>query len=129
MNEQDPQYKPGDVANGHVLTESGQWLPVGSPTPPEGPTAKKPIYKRWWFITIAALFVIGMISSAAGGEEPSTPASSAASSAPAQDEPKADEPKADKPKADEPKADEPKEEPARNQSPRRRSTSKWTPAP
>ena len=23
-----PQYKPGDVANGHVLTQDGQWVPL-----------------------------------------------------------------------------------------------------
>lgn len=38
-----PQYKPGDVVNGHVLTEEGQWVPVGAPpTPPAQPATGAP---------------------------------------------------------------------------------------
>ena len=106
MQNQDQQYAPGDIANGHVLTESGQWLPVGGPPAPAGPgpKAKKPIYKRWWAIAIAAVFVIGGIASATGGgDEPTKPASDASSDA--------GKPSASTPAKDEPKAEEPEVEP------------------
>ncbi|WP_198346361.1 MULTISPECIES: Ltp family lipoprotein [Nocardioides] len=74
MNGQTTQYKPGDIANGHVLTEAGQWLPVAGPTAPAEPKAKKPIYKRWWAIALAAIIVIGGISSATGGSDEPTKA-------------------------------------------------------
>ena len=74
MSVQNTQYKPGDMANGHVLTESGQWLPVGGATPQAEPKAKKPIYKRWWAIALAAIIVLGGISSATGGGDEPTKA-------------------------------------------------------
>ena len=74
MNGQTTQYKPGDIANGNVLTESGQWLPVAGPTAPAEPKAKKPIYKRWWAIALAAIIVLGGISSATGGGDEPTKA-------------------------------------------------------
>ena len=30
MTEDAPQYKPGDVANGHILTADGRWVPIGA---------------------------------------------------------------------------------------------------
>ena len=95
------QYAPGDIANGHVLTEAGQWLPVGGPTPPAEPKGKKPIYKRWWAIALAAVFVIGGISSAMGGEsdaDKSSADSTPAASTPDKKEEKASEKAASKPK-------------------------------
>jgi hypothetical protein len=92
VNEQNPQYKPGDIANGHVLTESGQWLPVGGPPPPVEPMGKKPIYKRWWVIALAAVFVISGISSAMGDE--SDPADASANSNPVASTQTKEEPKA-----------------------------------
>jgi pyruvate/2-oxoglutarate dehydrogenase complex dihydrolipoamide acyltransferase (E2) component len=79
-------YKPGDIANGHILSNDGQWLPVGGPTAPVGEGPKKPIYQRWWFITAGVLVALMIIGSASGGEEPAT-ADETAASAPA--EPKA----------------------------------------
>ena len=54
MNEQTPQYKPGDIANGHVLTEQG-WVPVS-------PAAKKskPIWTRWYMFVVYV--VVGLIT-------------------------------------------------------------------
>lgn len=95
-NEQ--QYKPGDIANGHVLTETGQWLPVGGPIAPAQPKTKKPIYKRWWVIALVAIFVIGGISAATGGESDTTNPSGNSkppASTPAKDEPKAEKPAAE----------------------------------
>ena len=37
-------------------------------TPPAA-KAKKPIYKRWWAIALAAIFVIGGISQMGGGDD------------------------------------------------------------
>ena len=55
MTDTSHSFKPGDVANGHFLTDSGQWLPVGggggAPTGP-GPKPKKPIWTRWWMIIL-----------------------------------------------------------------------------
>ena len=84
-------YKPGDIANGHVLSNDGQWLPVGGPTPPVGPDTKKPIYQRWWFITAGVLLVLMVIGSASGGEESAT-ADQTPASAPAAPKAKAGEP-------------------------------------
>lgn len=41
---------------------------VSAPTPKKGTKKKKPVYKRWWFWTIIAIFVIAMFS---GEDEPS----------------------------------------------------------
>ena len=41
-------------------------------TPPAA-KAKKPIYKRWWAIALAAVFVIGGISQAMGGGDDAKP--------------------------------------------------------
>lgn len=32
-----PQYRPGDVVNGHVLGEDLQWYPLPAPAPPPPP--------------------------------------------------------------------------------------------
>jgi hypothetical protein len=42
MSENTPQYKPGDVANGHVLTEGGQWVPIGAAPAAPAATAVAP---------------------------------------------------------------------------------------
>jgi hypothetical protein len=84
-------YKPGDIVNGHVLTEQG-WVPTA---PAPAPKAKKPIYKRWWAIGLAAIFVIGGISVAAGGSDDGkadVPQHAAAQTAPKVEMPKAEQP-------------------------------------
>ncbi|WP_299442268.1 hypothetical protein [uncultured Phycicoccus sp.] len=37
-------YKPGDIANGHILSNSGQWLPVSgaASTPPQSGPGPRP---------------------------------------------------------------------------------------
>jgi hypothetical protein len=42
LNDQHPEYKPGDVINGHILTADGAWLPIAQAGgfgggPPSGP--------------------------------------------------------------------------------------------
>jgi hypothetical protein len=62
----DSLYKPGDMANGHVLTEHGQWVPVGP-----APKKQKSVWGRWYMITayvMVALIAIG--SATSGGGEP-----------------------------------------------------------
>jgi pyruvate/2-oxoglutarate dehydrogenase complex dihydrolipoamide acyltransferase (E2) component len=96
MSDTNTTYKPGDVANGHILTPAGQWVPMGAPapiaaggpttggpTPPAGPGVKKPIYQRWWFITAGVLVALMIIGSVSGGEETSASGDQAAASAPA----------------------------------------------
>lgn len=117
------QFRPGDVANGHVLTNEGQWVPLaqapggpGVPTPgglgaPFAPTpagkAKKPFWKRWWFIALAALVVIIILTNLGGNgdKEPAAqdPAPAATETAPETQAPAQEEPAA-----------EPAEEPAAN---------------
>jgi hypothetical protein len=45
-------------------------MPVETPAATK---AKKPIYKRWWAIALAAIFVIGGISQATGGGDDANP--------------------------------------------------------
>jgi hypothetical protein len=69
-------------------------------TPPAA-KAKKPIYKRWWAIALAAIFAIVVISQMTGGGDPATPAADKpAASAPAEKkaEPKAEESAQEAPK-------------------------------
>lgn len=37
-----PTYKPGDVANGHILTTEGTWVPVGAGAPAPAPAYGQP---------------------------------------------------------------------------------------
>jgi hypothetical protein len=65
MSDTTPQYKPGDLANGHVLTESGQWVPVGAPAgapgAPLAPVKKKHTVRNviLGLMLLAILFVGG----------------------------------------------------------------------
>jgi hypothetical protein len=67
----EPNYKPGDVANGHILTDGGQWVPVRQWAQPaeRQPTTKPPFFQRKWVqitgTALLSLFIgIGMGSSA-----------------------------------------------------------------
>jgi hypothetical protein len=98
MNASTPDYKPGDIANGHILTEHG-WVPTAPAPAPEAPKAKKPIYKRWWVIALAAIVAIGVLSQAASGsdeDKAEAPQQEAAQTAPKADKPSG-QPKAEKP--------------------------------
>ena len=84
-------------------------------TPPAA-KAKKPIYKRWWAIALAAVFVIGGISQAMGGGDDAKPvADTPAASAPVEEksEPKAKEPVAEAPETTQAPAPKPKPAPAK----------------
>ena len=109
MTDTTPTYKPGDVANGHVLTESGQWLPVGSPIPTgPGPKAKKPIWTRWWMIVIYTFVSIMIISAvASAGTDPATDNPDSSSSPKADGEVKNDASSPEQPKPEQPAADAP----------------------
>jgi hypothetical protein len=80
-------------------------------TPPAA-KAKKPIYKRWWAIALAAIFVIGGISQVGGGDDAKPVADTPAASAPVEEksEPKAKEPVAEAPETTQ--APAPKRKPA-----------------
>jgi hypothetical protein len=108
MTDTSQSFKPGDVANGHVLTDSGQWLPVGGPGPTgPGTKAKKPIWTRWWMIMLYVFVVLMVIfTMTSGGSDPKTD-DPAASSSPKAEEPAAEEPVAEEPVAEEPVVKEP----------------------
>jgi hypothetical protein len=83
-------------------------------TPPAA-KAKKPIYKRWWAIALAAVFVIGGISQAMGGGDDAKPvADTPAASAPVEgkSEPKAKQPVEEAPETTQAPAPKPKPAPA-----------------
>ena len=82
-------------------------------TPPTA-KAKKPIYKRWWAIALAAVFVIGGISQVGGGDDAKPVAAVPAASAPVEvkSEPKAEEPVAKAPETTQAPAPKPKPAPA-----------------
>ncbi|WP_394554552.1 Ltp family lipoprotein [Agromyces sp. MMS24-JH15] len=77
------QHQPGDLVNGHVLTQhpdgSMTWEPAGTPAPAGAsePAAKRPLWKRKAFIIPAAavgvVILISAIASGANGES-GTPA-------------------------------------------------------
>ena len=78
------EFKPGDVANGHVLTQDGQWLPLPAPQAVPQPISPPAIEKKQGMgkgakITIGvvgALVLMGacnaITSSAGGGKAPTT---------------------------------------------------------
>ncbi len=80
------QYKAGDVANGHILTEGGQWVPAAPPLP----EPKKGMGKGKKAI-IGLVVVGGLIASCSamtsGGDEPTASAPQIAATAPAADAP------------------------------------------
>ena len=82
-------------------------------TPPAA-KAKKPIYKRWWAIALAAVFVIGGISQMGDGDDAKPVADMPAASAPVEEksEPKAEEPVAEAPETTQAPAPKPKPAPA-----------------
>lgn len=63
-----PIWKPGDMANGHILGADNVWRPLAYAPPPR---------KRWYqrplgitAIVVASLFVFGIGSAMAGGDDP-----------------------------------------------------------
>ena len=89
-----------------------QAMPVDAPPAAK---AKKPIYKRWWAIALAAVFVIGGISQAMGGGDDAKPvADTPAASAPVEEksEPRAKQPVAEAPETTQAAAPKAKPAPA-----------------
>lgn len=92
-----PTYKPGDAANGYVLTEQGEWVPTHGQPPVLDHTsaraqakaakahakAMRPFWRKkraWVLASVAGIMVIGVISGAmssgdTGGGAGSTPSS------------------------------------------------------
>jgi hypothetical protein len=93
------QYKPGDVANGHILGNDGQWVPL----PPNGPKQKKSVWGRWYMIVAYVVIGLIIIGNIAGGDDAKPASADAKVEAPAKSEPKAAEPA---PASDEPVAEE-----------------------
>lgn len=116
MSSTTPDYRPGDVVNGHVLTPQGTWQPVGAPPPHAQPVGaaspQEPKRKRHWVrntvIGVIAFFVIAGVASAIG-DDSDQPADKPAASAPASTEPKAQEP-AEQPAVEEQPAQAPQPE-------------------
>ena len=65
-----PQYKIGDVVNGHRWTGT-EWQPVGaeSPAAPAGAdtSPKKPWFRKWWGIGLIAFGALVILTAAFGG--------------------------------------------------------------
>lgn len=78
--------------DGNAWTEN--YAPGGASPAPTAVTAKKPLYKRTWFIVIAVLIGIGVIGNLLGGSPSETPESSSSvtesASEPAETEPVSD---------------------------------------
>lgn len=105
-----PQYKVGDVVNGHVLTPANTWEPVGAPqAPPVAPPVTPPASgkpKRKWYlrkrvlIPVGVLVLIIMVSAINGGSKTDnvadTKAPAAAAEAPASEEEPAEVPEVEK---------------------------------
>lgn len=110
-----PQYKVGDVVNGHVLTPANTWEPIADPMTAPGagspavagvtpPADEKP--KRKWYLRKRVLIPAGilalliMISAINGGSKAddvaSTKAPAAAADAPAAEEEPSDAPEVEK---------------------------------
>jgi hypothetical protein len=104
-----PTFKPGDVVNGHVLTEDGQWVPISAPPGAPASTVKK---KRTGLKIasgiVAAFVLIGIIGAATGDD---TTKDTKETSAHAEDEAKT------KGDATESTVEEPAEEPVTEPSP------------
>jgi hypothetical protein len=52
------EYKAGDVANGHRLTEDGHWVPVDSPAPTHASPKKRRRVFLWVFLAVQLLFIV-----------------------------------------------------------------------
>lgn len=97
--------------DGAAWTEN--FAPTNAPAAPAAPTAKKPIYKRTWFIVVAVLVGLVVVSNLFGGS-PSTPTESAPSAT------KSSSPPAEveaEPAAVAPEVTEPEPEPAPLETP------------
>jgi hypothetical protein len=68
-----PNHKPGDVVNDHVLTEGGQWVPIGAaataPAVSVAPVKKKHTVRNvlLGIVLLSFLFVGGCLALIAGG--------------------------------------------------------------
>jgi hypothetical protein len=91
-DQEQPQYRPGTIVNGHVLTEDGQWVPVhhSRPGQPLQPQRKMSGWAKLGII-LAAIFVFFIGCAAVVGtvadDAPTTEADTAASAPAAGDQP------------------------------------------
>jgi len=69
--QQQPQYKPGDVANGHRLDESGTWQPLigTTPAPKKKHTTRNVLLVLGAFFLL--MFIVGVMSETDEPTEPS----------------------------------------------------------
>ena len=56
------KYKPGDIANGHVLGADNAWHPAGVVAPQEPPLRYWARYRKRWRITYLVFAVLGPLS-------------------------------------------------------------------
>ncbi|KRF47037.1 DUF4352 domain-containing protein [Terrabacter sp. Soil810] len=110
------EYKPGDVANGHLLTQDGQWVPLPAPQPiiPPALEKKKGMGKgaKITIGVVGALVLMGacnaITSAAGGGTTPTTTSVTVTEKAAPPAAGKAAAPKAAAPKPAAPKPAAPK---------------------
>jgi Domain of unknown function (DUF4352) len=123
-DQEQPQYKPGDVVNGWRLTERGEWVPAQDAAQPQGATKtwrtgeqlqeEEPVPRkhrgRNVLIMVSVAFLLfvacgALVNSGTGGTEDSTTAAEQpAAPAPAAEEPAQEPPAAEEPP---PAAEEP----------------------
>lgn len=69
-------YKTGDIANGHRLSETGEWVSIaaGSTPPPPPPAASLAIQPKkkkrvflWVFMAVQLIFIVWIFAGASGG--------------------------------------------------------------
>lgn len=108
-----PQYKIGDVVNGHRWSGTA-WEPVGQEVPapvsgaaPAAVSAKKPWFKKWWGVGLIVLGILMVIGVATSGGSDTDTASADKPAATAEQTPGETETP-----AEEPTVEEPTEEPA-----------------
>jgi hypothetical protein len=56
-----PQYKPGDIVNGHVLTTDNRWVPISAQTPPPAQSGTRDWSRRQIIIGIALVAIVGFL--------------------------------------------------------------------
>jgi hypothetical protein len=85
-DQKQPQYQPGTVVNGHVLTNDGRWIRVSGPAP--GATPPKRKMSRWakLGIVLATIFVlfVGCVAIVANVADDATTEPDTAASSPAE---------------------------------------------
>jgi hypothetical protein len=83
MTQEQQQYSPGDVVNGHVMTSGGEWVALSSATP-EHARQERPRKRRAPKIILgiiaAVIVLVVVIAALGGGEDSAQPAAAESSS-------------------------------------------------